>query len=245
MKAFLLAFGMTMAVIACVAIGSYRFLFTPAPETQRPTEPGLEFVNVPKDPASEPEHEPISTTLDDIPEMKAEDSAQPGAPAEEPKEAKRPLAAATNVFGDLMSAQQGDKYAMLYAPDVDIEAPLYYGDSSDILLAQAFGQSAQTYQIGYQTAHLLCAYDPDIVSGLYQMKLGTKFQVETAYGTYVYIITSIDNGAIDETTGYIIDKTGRRLFELESTSDIIFIYTDYPANAHSNEKLVIRAVLCL
>lgn len=241
-KAFFISMGVTTMVIAVFAFCAQQWIFTIKPEpseseaissSQQTAEPEQEPVEGIKAEVAEPAEEmPVDSEAGNMPETEPE-----------PEEAKRPLSETTQVYSDLVPATQGTQYATLYAPNVGIEAPLYYGDSADILLTKSFGQSVQTYQVGYQTAHLLCTYDPDLVAGLYQMQIGTNFQVETSYGTYLYTVTATSTGHVDETTGYIVNSGGIKLIELSSERDTVFIYTDYPANAHTNEKYVVRAVL--
>lgn len=101
-----------------------------------------------------------------------------------------------------------------------------YGDSEDILLKSAVAQSVQSWQVGYDTSHLMCSYAPDVVKGIYQFKIGDRFVVETSYGDYVYSITNLGSGTVDSNTGYIVNTSDQALFSLEDTSSTVYLYTD-------------------
>lgn len=154
---------------------------------------------------------------------------------------KRPMAQRTQTEGNLVAATEGTQYGIFYAPGVDIEVPLYYGDSEDILLKSAVAQSVQSWQVGYDASHLMCSYAPDVIKGIYQFKIGDRFVIETSYGDYVYSITNLGSGTVDPNTGYIVNTSGQALFSLEDTSSTVYLYTD--SQNVSGQKYVVKAVL--
>lgn len=157
----------------------------------------------------------------------------------EPETPVRPMAQTTAVYKMLTSAVAGSQYGTVYAPDLGIDSPLYYGDSPEILMMNAVGQSTQTNQIGYASSHILCSYEPSVMAGILSMDIGSKFSIETEYGVYVYSVVSAKTGFVNADTGMVVDTAGNNLISLEDTTDTVYLYTDYDAV----QKYVVKAVL--
>lgn len=158
---------------------------------------------------------------------------------------QRPMPEYSQVYETLVYAEEGKQYGTLYAPDADIDVPLYYGENDSILAADAFAQSMRSFQVGYEAPHLLYSRSPAVVSRIYQLQKGNRIAVETSYGDYVFEVTNIGVGAMDADTEQIFDSVGNLLYDPDNFQSILYLSADYPANSGvAGQRYVVKAELC-
>lgn len=114
--------------------------------------------------------------------------------------------------------EYGSKYADLSIPTLNIEQPIYYGDSLDILkygvgqyIASYFpGEGGSILYMGHNTSNML--------RKLPEIQIGDKITVTTTYGTYTYSVTETK----------IIQDTDLDQVPIQREKEILMIYTCYP-----------------
>lgn len=114
--------------------------------------------------------------------------------------------------------EYGSKYATLKIPSIDVEQPIYYGDSLDILkngvghyIASYFpGEGGSILYMGHNTKNMLRKL-PDI-------KIGDEITVTTSYGSYKY--------EVERTK--VIKDTDLDEVPIQREKEILMIYTCYP-----------------
>lgn len=129
--------------------------------------------------------------------------------------------------------EYGTRYATIKIEDLGIDLPLYYGDKLSVLRS-AVGQSSGGYFPGEGGSIVCMAHN---VKGLFKelpnIQMGTKIEVETVYGTYIY--TAYDTKVI---TKYDVGE-----IPIQHDEEILILYTCYPPNiiGHAPERFVVFA----
>lgn len=85
----------------------------------------------------------------------------------------------------------GEQYGEIRCEDAGLTAPLYYGDTDEILLKGA-GQSLVSEFPGLGGTTLVGAHDTTFFAPLENMKEGNNIVVATTYGTFTYVVDKID-----------------------------------------------------
>lgn len=127
----------------------------------------------------------------------------------------------------------GSKYGALLCDRINLKAPLYYGDSDDIL-SEGAGQYAASGFPGEGKPILIGAHDMGYFDCLEDVKKGDVINLNTSYGEFEYKVTSIEvKGA---------SSIGRS--DLESDKEELILYTCYPFGAigqNSDERFFVTA----
>lgn len=111
----------------------------------------------------------------------------------------------------------GDQYGELACEQISLQAPLYYGDSDEILKKGA-GTYAGGYLPGMGGTILVGAHDATFFAPLEDIKEKDVISLTTAYGKFQYSVTKTQAADLMDATAYKITDDGERLI----------LYTCYP-----------------
>lgn len=111
----------------------------------------------------------------------------------------------------------GEQYGEVSCEEIGLKAPLYYGDSDDILLKGA-GQSLMSKCPGLGETTLVGAHDSTYFAPLKDLKERHTIIILTTYGKFEYIVDNIN----------IIDSGGFQLPEDNKDGEKLILYTCYP-----------------
>lgn len=119
-------------------------------------------------------------------------------------------------------------YGVLYAPDINTEESIFFGDEQKFLDA-GWGQQTDTFIVGYECAHLFWSDNEKCVQEMQWMYPGLRFQIETDSGIYVYEVETYANGHWDvnpdrrDVTEYRIYNNNREeLGDIYTTYDVVY-----------------------
>lgn len=119
-------------------------------------------------------------------------------------------------------------YGKLYAPDINTEESIFFGDEQKFLDA-GWGQQTDTFLVGYDCAHLFWTDNEKCVQEMQWMYPGLRFQIETDSGIYVYEVETYANGhwAVNpdrrDVTEYRIYNNNREeLGDIYTTYDVVY-----------------------
>ncbi len=112
---------------------------------------------------------------------------------------------------------QGTHYGNLTCEKVGLEAPLYYGDSEEVLIKGA-GQYMASGLPGEGRPILIGGHDGTFFAPLEQIKIDDVISLETNYGKFEYKVTGTK-------TADAMDKTA---YDLSGTEEHLILYTCYP-----------------
>jgi len=129
----------------------------------------------------------------------------------------------------------GTIFATLKIPDIGVEAPLYYGDSLEII-KHGIGLYSGGYFPGEGASIVLAAHNSrEHFMYLPKLKEGAEIIIDTIYGTYTYRMTS----------SKIIKDTDVDSLPIQTEKEILMMYTCYPVATvgHKSKRYVVYAEL--
>lgn len=114
--------------------------------------------------------------------------------------------------------EQGEQYAEIRSEDGGWSAPLYYGDSPEILQKGA-GQYANGIVPGMDGVMLVSGHDSTFFAPLEDVREGEKLSVKTEGGTFTYTVTK---RTVEEEADIAVDQI------LGQEGEHLVLYTCYP-----------------
>ncbi len=168
----------------------------------------------------------MATNLIDIITVKTNENVQKAVPELKTFE-KENLTLLTNC------PSYGENYATLKIPSINIELPIYYGTTFD-LLKNGIGHEIDSYFPGEGGSVILMGHNYGRLLGkLPEAKIGDSIQVTTAYGEFDYTI--YDSKIVKET------ETNKVPIQMEE--EVLMIYTCWPINniGYTTERYVVYA----
>ena len=129
----------------------------------------------------------------------------------------------------------GTIYATLKIPAINVEAPVYHGDSLD-LIKKGIGHYPGSYFPGEGSSIVLAAHNSkEHFMYLPKLKEGDEIILDTIYGTYTYQMIS----------SKIIKDTDTKSLPIQTDEEILMMYTCYPVATigHKSKRYVVYARL--
>ena len=129
--------------------------------------------------------------------------------------------------------EYGTQYATIKIPKIDVDLPVYYGDSLDIL-KKGVGHSSGSYFPGEGGSIIYMGHNSKKVFRRFsELQIGNEIQVTTSYGEFNYKI--YDMQLINETE---VDKV-----PVQKDEEILMVYTCYPFNniGYATQRYVVYA----
>ena len=131
--------------------------------------------------------------------------------------------------------EYGTKYATIKIPKIDVELPVYYGDTLDIL-KKGVGHSSGSYFPGEGGSIIFMGHNSKKMFRRFsELQKGNEIEVTTTYGDFKYKI--YDMQLIKETD---VDK-----LPIQEEKEILMVYTCYPFNniGYATQRYVVYAEL--
>lgn len=129
----------------------------------------------------------------------------------------------------------GTKYGQIKIPSIDVDLPLYYGDTLKILRL-GVGHSSGSYFPGEGGSVLCMGHNySGYLKRLPETKIGDKITIETTYGIYTYEIYDTK----------IVNQKQLDAAPIQEEKEILMLYTCYPINAigHPTQRIFVYANL--
>lgn len=131
--------------------------------------------------------------------------------------------------------EYGERYGTIKIPSLNIDLPLYFGDTLDIL-KNGIGHSNLSYFPGEGGSILCMGHNTDkFLKKLPEIVNGDIIIIETVYGKYTY--------EVYETK--IVNKYDLAAAPLQRDKEILMLYTCYPVNGlgHATQRFMTYANL--
>lgn len=131
--------------------------------------------------------------------------------------------------------EYGTQYATIEIPKIDVNLPVYFGDTLEIL-KKGVGHSSGSYFPGEGGSIVYMGHNSkNVFRRFSELQIGNEITVKTNYGEYKYKI--YDMQLIKETE---IDK-----LPIQKEKEILMIYTCYPFNniGYATQRYVVYAEL--
>lgn len=135
---------------------------------------------------------------------------------ENKQEVKTVIDASTNTIKNY--PEYGTKYATIEIPSINLNLPVYYGDTLDIL-KQGVGHSSGSYFPGEGGSIVYMGHNSSSIFRKFSnLKNGDEIVVTTTYGKYTYDIYDMK----------IINETDLDKLPIQNEKEILMVYTCYP-----------------
>ena len=131
--------------------------------------------------------------------------------------------------------EYGTQYATIEIPKIDVDLPVYFGDTLEVL-KKGVGHSSGSYFPGEGGSIIYMGHNAkNIFRRFSEIQVGDEITIKANYGTYQYKI--YDTKLIKETD---IDE-----LPIQKEKEILMIYTCYPFNniGYASKRFVVYAEL--
>lgn len=118
---------------------------------------------------------------------------------------------------EINSPSIGEQYGIISCEDIDLKAPLYFGDSDEILAIGA-GQYVKSSLPGFGGCILVGGHDSTFFGSLDKMEAGQQIVLQTGYGTYIYAVSETKIAKTEDVSAC----------RLDSKTEQLVLYTCYP-----------------
>lgn len=129
----------------------------------------------------------------------------------------------------------GEEWAKLKIKDINVDIPVFHGDTLDIIKNGA-GHYSGSYFSGEGSSIILAAHNsPEHFYRLPELKIGSEIIVDAVYGTYKYRVYDTK----------IIKDTDEDNLPIQTDKEILMLYTCYPVDSlgFKDKRFVVYAEL--
>lgn len=131
--------------------------------------------------------------------------------------------------------EYGTEYATIKIPKIDVDLPVYYGDTLEVL-KKGVGHSSGSYFPGEGGTIIYMGHNSKKVFRRFsELQKGNEIVVDTSYGEYKYKIYDMQ----------IIKETDISKLPVKNDKETLMIYTCYPFNniGYTKQRYVVYANL--
>ena len=126
--------------------------------------------------------------------------------------------------------EYGTKYGELQIDSLDVDLPLYYGDTLSIL-RNGIGHSSGSYFPGEGGTIVCMAHNTrGFLYNLSDIEIGAEIVIETTYGTFTYEVYDTK----------VVPETQVEAAAVQNREEILILYTCFPTNTfgHATERFM-------
>ncbi|MBR3002595.1 MAG: class D sortase [Clostridia bacterium] len=127
----------------------------------------------------------------------------------------------------------GSNYATIEIPKIDVNLPVYFGDTLEIL-KKGVGHSSGSYFPGEGGSIIFMGHNSvNVFRRFGELQIGNEITVKTTYGEYKYKIYDMQ----------LVNETESDKLPIQKEKEILMVYTCYPfANiGHATQRYVVFA----
>ena len=131
--------------------------------------------------------------------------------------------------------EYGTQYATIEIPTIDVDLPVYFGDTLEIL-KKGVGHSSGSYFPGEGGSIIYMGHNSKKMFRRFsELQLGNEITVKTSYGEYKYKIYDMQ----------LIKETELEKLPIQKEKEILMVYTCYPFNniGYTTQRYVVYAEL--
>ena len=115
--------------------------------------------------------------------------------------------------------EYGTQYATIQIPNIDVDLPVYYGDTLDIIKGARVGHTGGSYFPGEGGSIIYMGHNSTKVFRRFsELKKGNEITVKTSYGEFKYKIYDMQ----------IVQENETDKLPIQKDKEILMIYTCYP-----------------
>lgn len=131
--------------------------------------------------------------------------------------------------------EYGTQYATIEIPKIDVNLPVYYGDTLEIL-KKGVGHSSGSYFPGEGGSIIYMGHNSrNVFRRFSELQIGNEIKVTTTYGEYTYKIYDMQ----------LIKETETEKLPIQKEKEVLMVYTCYPFNniGYATQRYVVYAEL--
>ena len=131
--------------------------------------------------------------------------------------------------------EYGTKYATIKIPKIDVDLPVYFGDTLEVL-KNGVGHSSGSYFPGEGGSIIYMGHNSkNMFRRFSELQIGNEIEVKTSYGEYKYKIYDMQ----------LIQETEFDKLPIQRDKEILMVYTCYPFNniGYTTQRYVVYAEL--
>jgi sortase A len=131
--------------------------------------------------------------------------------------------------------EYGTQYATIEIPQIDVNLPVYFGDTLEIL-KKGVGHSSGSYFPGEGGSIIYMGHNSvNVFRRFSELQKGNEIKVTTNYGEYTYKIYDMQ----------LIEETELEKLPIQKEKEILMVYTCYPFNniGYTTQRYVVYAEL--
>ncbi len=131
--------------------------------------------------------------------------------------------------------EYGTQYATIEIPKIDVNLPVYYGDTLEIL-KKGVGHSSGSYFPGEGGSIIYMGHNSaNVFRRFSELQIGNEITVKTSYGQYTYKIYDMQ----------LIKETEVEKLPIQTEKEILMVYTCYPFRniGYTTQRYVVYAEL--
>ena len=131
--------------------------------------------------------------------------------------------------------EYGTQYATIEIPKIDVNLPVYYGNTLEIL-KKGVGHSSGSYFPGEGGSIIYMGHNSKKVFRRFsELQIGNEIKVTTSYGEFNYRIYDMQ----------LINETEKDKLPIQKEKEILMVYTCYPFNniGYATQRYVVYAEL--
>ena len=131
--------------------------------------------------------------------------------------------------------EYGTQYATIEIPKINVNLPVYYGDTLEIL-KKGVGHSSGSYFPGEGGSIIYMGHNSkNVFRRFSELQIGNEITVKTNYGEYKYKIYDMQ----------LIKETELEKVPVQKEKEILMVYTCYPFNniGYTTQRYVVYAEL--
>lgn len=129
--------------------------------------------------------------------------------------------------------EYGTKYADIEIPKIDINLPVYFGDTLEVL-KNGVGHSSGSYFPGEGGSIIYMGHNSQkIFRRFSELQIGNEINIKTSYGEFKYKIYDMQ----------LIKETELEKLPIQKDKEVLMIYTCYPFNniGYTTQRYVVYA----
>ena len=131
--------------------------------------------------------------------------------------------------------EYGTQYATIEIPAINVDLPVYYGDTLEVL-KKGVGHSSGSYFPGEGGSIIYMGHNSkNVFRRFSELKIGDEIKVTTSYGEFKYKIYDMQ----------LINETETDKLPIQREKEILMVYTCYPFNniGYATQRYVVYAEL--
>ncbi len=132
--------------------------------------------------------------------------------------------------------EYGTQYATIEIPKIDVNLPVYYGDTLEVIKGARVGHSSGSYFPGEGGSIVYMGHNSEKVFRRFsELQKGNEIIIKTSYGEFKYKIYDMQ----------LIQETEVEKIPIQKEKEILMIYTCYPFRniGYTTQRYVVYAEL--